>query len=291
LISLAGFKYRLALESEGGPISSLEEGKLEIEGISYAQANARLRDGLVHFPNAELYSNAHGTGVHRSSAVARHIAISEALERWAYYSTALGSEPARYGFEVDPSSNGFAAFPGITVGPARKVALQEAVERYCLLNWWEGNLSGRLRTIQGTLVDVLEFPPLLGQTAVLLHSRAKSGSHIYGHAAGPNLSDAIQKATFEMRRHEWMIDAWNAQHADAPNDPFEFRSWYFSTAQGYKLFESRTGNSGSRLAKNPSVACDLEVVGPWSRYTTVWRFLLKPPSLSFLSDQRDFFYW
>jgi molybdate transport system substrate-binding protein len=41
------------------------------------------------------------------------MAISEAMGRWASHSTANSDDPAEFGFDVDPSSNGMAAFPDV----------------------------------------------------------------------------------------------------------------------------------------------------------------------------------
>ena len=105
-------------------------------------ANAFLRAGLAgDTARNEVFSAANGSGTSDSPMVARFMALSEALERWAHWqlcTRADGGIP--YGFDVDPSTNGMAAYPGLWGRQARPGALMEASERFNLLNWWEGHL-------------------------------------------------------------------------------------------------------------------------------------------------------
>ena len=115
MFSLAPLRYRAVLASDGGPVEFVEEGEATFFGTRYFQANARLKDGLVPRQAMQIYCNADGSGFHSSPMVARHIAISEALERWAYYETLNSNRRATFGFHLDPSSNGMAAYPGLFV--------------------------------------------------------------------------------------------------------------------------------------------------------------------------------
>ena len=137
MLSLASLRYRSVLAADGGPVQSIEAGEFPVFGRRLFQANARLKQGLVPQRRLQIYSDADGTGTHASPMVARHIAVSEALERWAYHSTVRSERRADFGFDIDESSNGMAAFPGFSRAPARRGAVLEAVERFCLLNWWE----------------------------------------------------------------------------------------------------------------------------------------------------------
>lgn len=140
MLNLASVKYANCFQSDGGPISGLEESWFDIQGEKFAVANATLAPGLSKKAPQQnkVYASADGSGVHRNPVTARHIAISEALERWAHYQLWNSEDRTRYGFDVDPTSNGMSAFPGLFPGQARTYAYSEAIERYTLFSWWEG---------------------------------------------------------------------------------------------------------------------------------------------------------
>src|SRR5215204_6494410 len=105
MLSLAAFRYRDVLQSAGGPIARLEATDTTVLGRREFIANAFLRDGLAgDLWRGGVFSVANGSGTAPSPMVARYMAISEALERWAHWQLHGGSERARYGFDVDPSS-------------------------------------------------------------------------------------------------------------------------------------------------------------------------------------------
>ena len=144
MFSLAAIRYRSVLAADGGPVECIEEGELTVFGKKLRQANARLSKNLVPRHEMQIFSNADGTGMHPSPMIARHMAVSEALERWAYHDSMRSSKRALFSFDVDGSSNGMAAFPGLFVQMARRRAFFEAAERFCLLNWWERRLDGEI---------------------------------------------------------------------------------------------------------------------------------------------------
>ena len=77
--------------------------------------------------------------------VARYMAISESLERWAFHVKVNDFDRDLYGFDRDASSNGMAAFPGLFSSQCRKKAYWEALERFCVIAWWDGRLAARTR--------------------------------------------------------------------------------------------------------------------------------------------------
>jgi hypothetical protein len=292
VFSVAAIRYRAVLAADGGPIQSIEEGEISIAGDNYSQANATLRDDLIGRRHLQIYSNADGSGLHSSSMVARYIAISEALERWAYHET-LGSFRCRtFGFHIDPSSNGMAAYPGISTAPARRRARFEAIERFCLLNWWERRLEGELRDTPWPGVTAISFSLPIGGIAVILFMRSAWGFFSYGHAAANSYLDACKRARLELARHEWAIRSWILAGKCKPlEDLFERRAWFFSTDEGYVVFRERLKARAETLIPLTEVICDSEILGPWSTYTTVWRYLLRPPSERFLGCDDRYFFW
>src|SRR6185503_9926832 len=101
MLSLASLRYRNVLSRDGGPVAGIEFGTVPVRGRQVTLANARLAPGLSPKRPMALFSDADGTGTHRVPAIARHKAISEALERWAFHATVRSERAAEFGFDVD----------------------------------------------------------------------------------------------------------------------------------------------------------------------------------------------
>ena len=224
--------------------------------------------------------------------VARHIAISEALERWAYYEMLDSAEHELYGFHFDRSSNGMAAYPGITKSRSRSLARFEAIERFCILNWWEGRLNGKVRRTSWPEITAVDFAFGAAANAVILFKKSKSGVYSYGHAASNSFERACERAVMELFRHEWAIESWTETNMQLePDNVFERRAIFFSREEGFSLFEKRLGLSVNIPPPSAEIICDSEIRGPWSSYATVWRFLFRPPSELFTSKDSTYFFW
>ncbi len=185
MITLAGLRYARVMASEGGPIARLVCAASREQGEPVFSAQATLRDDLM--PSRlvrRLWSNADGGATARSPLLARLKAVSEALERWAHGTLHASPAAARYGFDVDPSSNGLAAFPGWRARQARALAQWEAAERFNLLHWWEGLLPAAWQTAPWAGVDALLISSVAPGVTVVLHRREAPGRHAFGHAAG-----------------------------------------------------------------------------------------------------------
>ena len=264
-------------------------------GLRLFQTNARLRSGLVPRIKSQVYGNADGTGAHASPMVARHMAVSASLERWAFYSTVRSERREEFGFDVDETSNGMAAFPGLSKAPARRSAVLEALERFCLLHWWDGKIDGQLRDTEWPGVKALAFEPPLGGVAVLLYTRSEWGFHVYGHAAAESFTRACERAMIQLTRHEMILRhrlLAKGNRALAPlTGFFEKRLWFFATEEGHELFRARLARRSAGPEPQPRIVCDREITGPWSDYTTVWRFALQPPSRRFMEEGERYFFW
>jgi hypothetical protein len=292
VFSLAAVRYRSILTADGGPIDCIEEGDLTVFGKKLGQANARLKRGLVPRREMQIFSDADGTGIHGSPMVARQMAISEALERWAYYATVRSSRRAVFAFNVDGSSNGMAAFPGLFDRSARSRAISEAVERFCLLNWWERRLDGEIRKTSWQGVTSVSFDSPLGRTAVILFMRSEWGFYVYGHAAARSFAEACDHALVELVRHESVVRCWTLAGNTVPTgDQFEKRAWFFTTQEGHDLFCERLETRIDCPPPKTEIICDSEIRGPWSAYATIWRFLFRPPSRRFMERDHRYFFW
>jgi len=297
MISVAGFRYRNALEADGGPISRISLREFPVYGRPMYQANAWLSDKIVpRRKKFALYSDADGTGTAETPMVARYMAISESMERWAYRVKAKANDRELYGFDIDESSNGMAAFPGIFATEARKRAQLEAVERSSVIAWWEGTLDGELRQTEWPGINALVLPsPIERVDTVVAFREVRPDCFAYGMGAGMNYFGACERAVMELARNEYVLGLRRVSLGlavqDSPSDLFERRCLFFSTAEGHAMFRERLGRKISGPRFTSEVICDAEIEGPWSEYASVWRVLIRPSSTEFLLDTERYFFW
>jgi hypothetical protein len=295
VLSLAAFRYRNVLASAGGPIEKVEIAASSVLGEHCYLANAYLTGALGGHRQKNLYSQANGSGTDRSPMIARFKAISEALERWAHWQAHTGPERQRFGFDVDPSSNGLAAFPGLWPRQARAGALDEATERFNLLNWWEGRLPATESGSPWPGVQAVTIRSEAPGLAVIVYKRTAAGFVAYGHAGAMNYEDACRRAAGEMERHERVVTRFAERHGgqlrgQLPADahPLESRGLYFAQEEGHARFLERLRTPTPATAK-VKLVYDGPVPGPWSKYASVWRVVYEPPSRRFLSNDETYF--
>jgi hypothetical protein len=295
-MNLAPLRYRRVLSNHGGPVRNLECGTTTVMGQRVYQANAYLRDELRErgVPHV-IFGNCDGTGTADRPAVARHKAVSESLERWAHRELCTAPEGARYGFDVDPSTNGMAAYPGMFPWQARALALQEAAERFALIGWWSGALDGwRVGEVWPGVDGYRLENPVSHHEVVILHMLAEEGVHAFGFGAGDNQHKACLRAAVELVRTQYLLQRHarlGRQGKQQPvRDLFEQRCVHFSSDQGHEEFHQRLGRPKWRSVE-PRIVFDGEIPGPWSDFACVWRVALEPASPDFLSQRDDFFFW
>lgn len=295
MLSLAAYRYRNVLALHGGPVDRVETGEFAIRGRKAVQANAKLRDGLTPHREQSLYSEkADGTGTDPVASVARYKAISEALERWAFHATVRSERAVEFGFDLDPSSNGMSAFPGLLRRQARRSAVLEAVERYSLIAWWEGIAEGRRFETDWPGVSAVAIEGPFGGVTVVAYARSEWGGYVYGHAAEESFGAACERAVIELARHEWVLRSWwlgfVAGDKRIPSSIFERRCLFFATEEGHEIFRERLARGGDASVPAPEVICDAEIPGPWSEYATVWRFALRPLADGYLYGGDRYFF-
>lgn len=293
MFSLAAMRYRDVFAANGGPIERVVTGDFAILGKPHKQANAFLRAPLaVGKPSHAVYGQADGTGSAPSASVACHMAISEALERWAFLATHDQPEGARYGFDIDRSSNGMAAFPGIWRGQAARRARMEALERYAIISWWDGRFDAEVLTSPFPGVQLIRIRHNAGPGEVVILVQHTRAGVAYGHAAARSVTTASLKALVELARSAYVISAHRAKGAVVQAANFlERRALHFATPAGHAAFEERLARGASRPAARWLPVFDGEIPGPWSRWTTVWRCAVAMPTEEFLNPQSDFFFW
>jgi hypothetical protein len=295
MLSLAALRYRNVLAVHGGPIAEIETGEFPVRGRQMIQANARLAAGLTRKRPLSIYSDADGTGTHAVAGIARHMAVSEALERWAFHAVARSERAGEFGFDIDPSSNGMSAFPGLFRRNARRKAVLEAIERFCLIAWWEGRMPGRLIETDWPGVSAVAIEGPFGGVATIAFARTDWGGYAYGHAAEESIGAACERAVIELARHEWVLRSWwlgfvTGKKA-APTSLFERRCLFFASKEGHDLFLRRVYRPVSGTPPQPPIICDRDIPGPWAAYATVWRFALTPPSDAFMHSDEKYFFW
>ena len=299
MLSLAALRYRSVLATSGGPVDKLEMFDFTVLGRREFLANATLRTGLVDTAwDRKVFSAASGSGVSPSPMVARFMAISESMERWAHWQLHNGVDRARYGFDIDPSTNGMAAFPGLWRRQARSGALMEAGERFNLLNWWEGHLPAAETATEWPGVRAAVICSSVPGLTVVLFRRTVEGFVAYGHGSAMDYATACRKAAVEMERHEVVLSGFALTHAgridgqlSADAHPIERRSLFFATGAGHELFLERLRSGPRKSPPKPRLVFDGVIPGPWSRYADVWRVVYEPPSDRFLGVEENYFLW
>lgn len=271
-INLAPIKYSKVLKEDGGPIERIAVREISQFGSPAFEAYAYLMPALRSPDNDDkkVYGSSDGTGTSPNRAHAVYMAISEALERWAWYKS-LTSTPSAYGLSADSSTNGFAAFPGLGKWPARRRALNEAVERWSVCAWWESKLGHREISGDGLPPGVSAI--LLDGTYPQIHTVIlwlKNGALVtYGFAASDSEEKAIKKALIELDRNQKVLSSFvgDVKSLTSRN---ERRLAHFSGA-GFQQFARRVSEVSPSKAAIAALAFDGPVSGPWSCYAHVWR--------------------
>lgn len=292
MINFAPFLYRDIVSDSCGPIGKVELTETQIlntcggyEALAYLHQSL----SLTKFDVFYLYSNADGSGSASTKNEAIYKAISEALERWAFYVTFSSSDKERYGFLIDPSTTGMAAFPGLFKFQARSLAYREALERYALVAWWAGLLPLRKLNYREGIV-AYEIVTADSSPSVALLTRKVGERFVYGFAAHKNFKKACLKAEIELERNAYVLTLPFEIPKEKEISTLEKRLLYFSESEGRKLFEQRVFTSLKLEAfpPLPKLCVDSEIKGPWTKYTTVWRCLFTYP-VDVKTEQVDFF--
>ena len=293
MVSLAALRYSDVFADNGGPIESVAVGDVLVFGQPFKQANAFLRPEIsIGKPDFAVYGQADGTGSDPVGAVACHMAISEALERWAFLAIHDGPDAAEYGFHVDRSSNGIAAYPGFFRKQAQNLARFEALERFAIISWWNGRLPAENAGSPYPGVNAIRIHHDAGAGEVVILVRRSRAGFAYGHAAARTLHEAVNKAAIELARAEFVLVVHRAKGAIVePANFLERRALFFASREGGESFARRVGIRPEKPASCWRTVFDGEIPGPWSRWATVWRCCVEMPTDEFLNPASDFFFW
>ncbi len=235
--------------------------------------------------NSIIYSSSDGSGTSEYSHIAIYKAISEALERWAFYET-IDKFPKSFSFEVDPSTNGMASYPGFTSTTARNNAILEATERWAVSEFWKGHLPIRRHDSNIKNLQHYEILTKLKNIHVSLLAFEVDGFHCYSFACETTLKESFSHAMIELSRNIRVLKKFKNTNKTFNEllDINDKRLVFFSEKNGYDLFLQRILSAPRNVNKMPELICDAEIRGEWTKYSRVWRYLYNN---SFPQDEKD----
>jgi hypothetical protein len=292
MFQVAEWKYRNVLSFHNGPIDCLEKMTFDLyPGIHvFASLNERYKKNINN--HSVLYRTGGGQGSHETNLnTACYRAISEALERWAFYELKNENE-----FNLDNTTGGMACYPSWTNHQAQSSARLEAIERWSIIAFWERKIFISSEFLKNSIFNEIEVftlhTPFANEHVVILHTRSlKRKKHIYAFACAQTKQHAINKAMVELCRNSRTID----RHGDMLHEKIkctsEKRLIYFSEDYGYDAFQEQIKKNCCLIVKNkPTLLIDKELIGPWTAYAPVWRTLFSPISEGYL-DKNDSTYF
>ncbi|MGJ8653807.1 MAG: hypothetical protein ACSHX8_11075 [Opitutaceae bacterium] len=294
MLNLAPTRYAKAMESTGGPIARMEHANADVFGEPCVHAVTYLKDGIVGEKHKQLQvtEQPDGAGCHATTQIACYMAISEAMERWAVHSC---RKQGGGGIDLDGSSNGFAAFPGLFRRQARGAAFRESIERHCLICWWEGLLRHQCTKDPWPDMSAISIEnPFSSHSVILIWSMTEYG-HAYAFGAGDTIKHATGRALVEMDRIQSLLKQLSEVSqplvAGERGDVFERRIRFFSTDQGKLKFLNRLKQEVVAAPGAANILFDSAVKGPWDAYASVWRTIIEAPSRHYLGEAENYFFW
>lgn len=285
-MNIAPLKYAHVQKTpHGGPVESVTFRERQLPSGKMFEAFATLDEKATGLRSpSPTYAHSHGTGLAATKPEAIYCAISEAMERWAWHVCA--KDPAlreSLRFDLDPTTAGFAAFPGLGVQGAKKRAFFEAAKLWSISSWWEGKLPHKEIQVPGlSAISVQTSVP--GIAVVVLWEEAGGKFH-FGSGASYSQAPAVELARLGLQHHRDMLEFCESSSATLGLE--EKRMQHFSTATGFASFRERLGKPGTQ-APAPGLAVDLSVRGPWTQYAHVWRCLFDM-SAARGKDRDDYF--
>lgn len=276
MINLAPWFYRELLE-ENQIIDSPRFFKAKIlTGEELFEAICTLKSTLrpEWVACSVVYNNCDGAGTSKYKNIAVYKAISEALERWAFYTTADIDEK-KFCFDLNPTTTGMAAYPSFTAKNARDNSILEANERWAIHEFWRGNLPAKERFSSIQNLRHLEIITPFKNCNISIVVHKVNDRYLYAFAAGKSLKNSFHHALVELARNVRVMKKLEGAVyvLEDFDDISDRRLFYFSSEEGHDLFDGKVKYSPLSIKANPRVICDLEMRGEWSLYTKVWRYL------------------
>lgn len=291
----AFWRLRSACAEFGGPIQQLRVRLIDAhDGLRYRQqsiweAYAWLIPELSP-PRSHLgYGDCDGTGTSERRSEAMNIALTEAIERWAFIATVADARLKNlYGFDVDGSTLGMAAAPSLGRRGPRQAAMFEACERWAIAAWWQGRLSHHIiERTPTTKAIIIHTPFRVGVCAIVVD--VSTSHQTYGFAFDASQALAERRAEFERRRNAIVLPFLRKHPLNSLLDRSERRLSFFSQGVGREMFMERLlSQPKTSHLQAPRMIIDSAIPGPWSNWCHVWRCLFEPAVVDHGGD--DFFF-
>lgn len=293
-LSLAPWYYRNLL-LDNNIIESPEYFETDLlDGKHHFEASVSLKSHLrpSWLSKSELYKNTDGSGsgVHKNVAVYK--AISEALERWAFYET-VDNEHEKYKYDYNPTTTGLAAFPHFKAHGARVNARCEAIERWAIHEFNRCNLPVKEHNSSISGLRHYEIVTPFSEVCVTLIEYWTGDYYCYGFAAGLSMNQSLTKALVELQRNYQVLKKTLNRNVEIESfqATVDKTLFYFSTIEGnYTFNDIKSRASKTIVNENPVLLCDMEVHGPWSKYSKVWRYLLEDSYFDCRNDVKFFMF-
>lgn len=261
------------------------------EDIFY-EANSFLEDSLrpSWISVSKIYKNSDGTGTAKHKNTAVYKAISEGLERLAFYETA-DTNPKNFCFDLNPTTTGLAAFPHFLTKYARANAFNEAIERWAIHEFNFNRLPVIKHNSNYTNLNVFEIVTPFKDVKVCLLSYFDNSRYSYAFAAAENLTAAKTRAKIELNRNVAVLKKASENNELILQAALDKTLIFFSSVEGHEKFLSLIRTAPEKIKnQHPKVICDKELVGPWTKYAKVWRYLLEDSYFDTSTDHTFFMF-
>ena len=251
-----------------------------LDGSHQFEANIFLKPHLkpAWLAQSEIYKNCDGSGTSPFQNIAVYKAISEALERLAFYELAESPQEKKFCFDINPTTTGMAAYPYWSTSPARKKAKTEGIERWAIHEFNRQHIP--IIEHQESIKDLKHYELMtpFDDVKVSLLSYKTQDFFAYAFAGGETLQNSFDRALIELNRNLIVLTkvyksiGQQGQFTSATDKTL----YFFSTLEGYDHFQELIKKSPQKIMNiNPKILCDTELIGQWTKFTRVWRFLLE----------------
>lgn len=252
---------------------NLLDGKKQFEAA--VSLNEKLRPDWIS--TSEFYRDCDGSGASEFKNVAVYKAISEALERLAFYELAETQEK-KFSFDLNPTTTGMAAFPSFNCKIARDNGRAEAIERWAIHEFNQGKIPIKRHNSAVKDLESFELVTPFVDIKVILLAYKNENFYAYSFAAGKNVKHSYDRALVELGRNIRVLKKayQNSKNFTSVESAVDKTILFFSTFEGNSVFSELIKSSPEKIKNsNPKILCDQELKGYWSKYTKVWRFLLE----------------
>lgn len=210
-----------------------------------------------------------GTSVKRRESICK--AISESIERWAYYESIESNSKA---FFIERSSAGMAAFPSFLVTSSRKIARQEAIEKYALDLFSKKRVRAysynKYEGVDSILIPIDKYHVCISS---MKFKKDNVDRYAHGFSIDLNPDKSIYKSLYELQRNVHIIQESNDEESNLLSI-YERRMMFYSYQYGNQKFEDLKKialQSAKTSLFNIVFKFDAEIRGPWTKFAKVWR--------------------